>query len=52
MNPKGMSDIELLEVLTGRKEMTEATEMKLLMEALAELQRRFWERAKYRGPND
>jgi hypothetical protein len=51
MNPKGMSDIELLEVLTGRKEM-KATEMKLLMEALAELQRRFWERAKYRGPND
>jgi hypothetical protein len=47
MNPKGMSDIELLEALTGRKEMT-AVEMKRLMDALAELQRRFWERAKYR----
>jgi hypothetical protein len=47
MKPKGMSDMELLEVLTGRKDMR-AEEMKQLLEVLAELQLRCWDRHKHR----
>ncbi len=47
MSVRGLSDIELLELLTGRKDMR-ADEMKMLMDALSELQRRNMERDKHR----